>query len=95
MGNQRNRIKMADCRHPIAHADCLVWQVALFTDEIGNAVGQELDNRRLQGASRDYLKQKLFGSLPKPMKIIDVVGIDGLTHQGVQEVRERLCLKPM
>ena len=95
MGNQWNRIKMADCRHPIAHADCLVWQVALFTDEIGNAVGQELDILRFKAASRYFLKQMVFGFLPKPLYIMLVVVIDGLTHQGVQEVRERLCLKPM
>jgi len=39
MGNQRNRVEMIDRRHSIAHADRLVRQVALFADEIGNAVG--------------------------------------------------------
>ena len=95
MGNQWNRIKMADCRHPIAHADRLIWQVTLFTDEIGNAVGQELDILRLKTADRYFLKQMVFGFLPKPLQIMLVVVIDGLTRQGVQEVWERLCLKPM
>ena len=95
MGNQRNRIKMADCRHPIAHADRLIWQVAFLTDEIGNAVAQKLDILRFKAASRYFLKQMVFGFLPKPLQIMLVVVIDGLTHQGVQEVRERLCLKPM
>lgn len=95
MGNQWNRIKMADCRHPIAHADRLILQVTLFTDEIGNAVAQKLDILRFKAASRYFLKQMVFGFLPKPLQIMLVVVIDGLTRQGVQEVWERLCLKPM
>ncbi|WP_195254550.1 hypothetical protein [Merdimmobilis hominis] len=95
MGNQWNRIKMADCRHPIAHADRLIWQVTLFADEIGNAVAQKLDILRFKAASRYFLKQMVFGFLPKPLQIMLVVVIDGLTRQGVQEVWERLCLKPM
>lgn len=95
MGNQWNRIKMADCRHPIAHADRLIWQVAFLTDEIGNAVAQKLDILRFKAASRYFLKQMVFGFLPKPLQIMLVVVIDGLTRQGVQEVWERLCLKPM
>ena len=95
MGNQWNRIKMADCRHPIAHADRLIWQVTLFADEIGNTVAQKLDILRFKAASRYFLKQMVFGFLPKPLQIMLVVVIDGLTRQGVQEVWERLCLKPM
>lgn len=95
MGNQRNRIKMADCRHPVAHADCIIWQVAFFADEIGNTVSQELDILRFKAASRYFLKQMVLGFLPKPLQIVFVVVIDSLTRQGVQEVREWLCLKPM
>ena len=86
---------MIDRRHPIAHSDCLVRQVALFTDEIGNAVGQDLNVLRFKAASRYFLKPMVFGFLPKPLQIMLVVVIDGLTRQGVQEVWERLCLKPM
>lgn len=65
MGNQRNRIKMADCRHPVAHVDRLVRQVAFFADEIGNTVSQELDILRFKAAGRDFLKQMVLGFLPK------------------------------
>ena len=95
MGNQWNRIKMADCRHPISHADRLIWQVAFLSDEIGNTVRQELDILRFKAACRYFLKQMVFGFLPKSLQIMLVVVIDGLTRQGVQEVWERLCLKPM
>ena len=86
---------MIDRRHHIAHADRLIWQVAFLTDEIGNAVAQKLDILRFKAASRYFLKQMVFGFLPKPLQIMLVVVIDGLTRQGVQEVWERLCLKPM
>ena len=86
---------MIDRRHPIAHADRLIWQVAFLSDEIGNTVRQELDILRFKAASRYFLKQMVFGFLPKPLQIMLVVVIDGLTRQGVQEVWERLCLKPM
>ena len=95
MGDQRNRVKMADCRHPVAHADCIIRQVALFTDEIGNTVSQELDILRFKAACRYFLKQMIFCFLPKSLQIMLIVVIDSLTRQGVQEVRERLCLKPM
>ena len=95
MGNQWNRIKMADCRHPIAHADRLIWQVTLFADEIGNAVAQKLDILRFKAACRYFLKQMVFGFLPKSLQIMLVVVIDGLTRQGIQEIREWLRLKPM
>lgn len=67
MGNQRNRVEMIDRRHSIARADRLVRQVALFTDEIGNAVAQKLDILRFKAASRYFLKQMVFGFLPKPL----------------------------
>ena len=95
MGNQRDRIKMADCRHPVAHVDRIIWQVAFLSDEIGNTVSQELDILRFKAACRYFLKQMIFGFLPKSLQIMLVVVIDGLTRQGVQEVREWLCLKPM
>ena len=95
MGNKRDRIKMADRCHAIAHADRLVRQVAFLSDEIGNAVAQKLDILRFKAASRYFLKQMVFGFLPEPLQIMLVVVIDGLTRQGVQEVWERLCLKPM
>lgn len=95
MGDQRDRIKMADCRHPVAHADCIIRQVALFTDEIGNTVSQELDILRFKAACRYFLKQMIFCFLPKSLQIMLIVVIDSLTRQGVQEVWERLCLKPM
>ena len=95
MGNQWNRIKMADCRHPIAHADRLIWQVAFLSDEIGNTVRQELDILRFKAACRYFLKQMVFGFLPKSLQIMLVVVIDGLTRQGIQEIREWLRLKPM
>ena len=95
MGDQRNRVKMADCRHPVAHADCIIRQVALFTDEIGNTVSQELDILRFKAACRYFLKQMIFCFLPKSLQIMLIVVIDSLTRQGVQEVWERLCLKPM
>ena len=86
---------MIDRRHSIARADRIIWQVAFLTDEIGNAVAQKLDILRFKAASRYFLKQMVFGFLPKPLQIMLVVVIDGLTRQGVQEVWERLCLKPM
>lgn len=86
---------MADCRHPVAHADCLIWQVALLSDEIGNAVSQELDILRFKAACRYFLKQMIFCFLPKSLQIVFVVVIDSLTRQGVQEVWERLRLKSM
>lgn len=86
---------MIDRRHPIAHADRLIWQVTLFADEIGNTVAQKLDILCFKATSRYFLKQMVFGFLPKPLQIMLVVVIDGLTRQGVQEVWERLCLKPM
>ena len=95
MGNQWNRIKMADCRHPIAHANRLIWQVTLFADKIGNAVAQKLDILCFKAASRYFLKQMVSGFLPKPLQIVFVVFAHSLTRQGVQEVRERLFLKPM
>lgn len=95
MGGQRDRVKMADGRHPIAHADRLIWQVAFFADEIGNTVGQELDILRFKAASRYFLKQMVFGFLPKPLQIVFVVVIDSLTRQSIQEVWERLRLKSM
>ena len=95
MGNQRNRVEMIDRCHSIAHADRLVRQVALFPDEIGNAVGQELDILRFKAASRYFLKQMALGFLPKPLQIVFVVFAHSLTHQGVQEIWERLRLKSM
>ena len=86
---------MINRRHSIARADRLVRQVALFTDEIGNTVSQELDILRFKAACRYFLKQMVFGFLPKSLQIMLVVVIDSLTRQGVQEVREWLCLKPM
>ena len=86
---------MADCRHPVAYADCRIWQVALLSDEIGNTVSQELDILRFKAACRYFLKQMVFGFLPKSLQIMLVVVIDGLTRQGVQEVWERLRLKSM
>ena len=56
---------MADCGHPVPHADRLVRQVAFLSDEIGNAVGQELDILRLKTADRYFLKQMIVGFLPK------------------------------
>ena len=86
---------MIDRRHPIAHADRLIWQVAFLTDEIGNAVAQKLDILRFKAASRYFRKQVVSGFLPKPLQIVFVVFAHSLTRQGVQEVWERLCLKPM
>ena len=86
---------MIDRRHPIAHADRLIWQVAFLTDEIGNAVAQKLDILRFKAACRYFLKQMVFGFLPKSLQIMLVVVIDGLTRQGIQEIREWLRLKPM
>ena len=86
---------MADCRHPVAYADCRIWQVALLSDEIGNTVSQELDILRFKAACRYFLKQMVFGFLPKSLQIMLVVVIDGLTRQGIQEIREWLRLKPM
>lgn len=95
MGNQRDRIKMADCRHPVAYADRLVRQVAFLSDEIGNTVAQKLDILCFKAACRYFLKQMVFGFLPKSLQIMLVVVIDGLTRQGIQEIREWLRLKPM
>ncbi|MDB7957990.1 hypothetical protein [Flavonifractor plautii] len=95
MGNQRNRVEMIDRRHSIARADRLVRQVALFTDEIGNTVCQELDILRFKAACRYFFKQMIFCFLPKSLQIMLIVVIDGLTRQSVQEVWEWLCLKPM
>ena len=67
MGNQRNRVEMIDRRHPIAHADRLIWQVTLFADEIGNTVAQKLDILCFKATSRYFLKQMVFGFLPKPL----------------------------
>ena len=95
MGNQRNRVEMIDRRHSIARADRIIWQVAFLSDEIGNTVRQELDILRFKAACRYFLKQMVSGFLPKPLQIVFVVFAHSLTRQGVQEVRERLFLKPM
>ena len=58
---------MIDRRHSIARADRLIWQVTLFTDEIGNAVAQKLDILCFKAASRYFLKQMVFCFLPKPL----------------------------
>lgn len=90
MGNQRNRVEMIDRRHSIARADRIIWQVAFLSDEIGNTVRQELDILRFKAACRYFLKQMVFGFLPKSLQIMLVVVIDGLTRQGIQEIREWL-----
>ena len=86
---------MIDRRHSIARADRIIWQVAFLSDEIGNTVRQELDILRFKAACRYFLKQMVFGFLPKSLQIMLVVVIDGLTRQGIQEIREWLRLKPM
>ena len=74
---------MADCHHPITHANFLIWQVAFLSDEIGNTVGQELDILRFKAAGRYFLKQEAFGFLPKSLQIRLVVVIDSLARQSI------------
>ena len=94
-GNKDMRALLGGKGANLAEMTKIGLQVAFLTDEIGNAVAQKLDILRFKAASRYFLKQMVFGFLPKPLQIMLVVVIDGLTRQGVQEAWERLCLKPM
>ena len=84
MGNQWNRIKMADCRHPIAHADRLIWQVTLFADEIRNAVGQKLDVLGFKTTGRDLGEQMAFGFLLEFLQKVVVIVCDRFAGQRIQ-----------
>ena len=64
---------MVDCRHSIAQLDFFIWQVTLFPDEIGYAVGQKLNVLGFKTTGRDLGEQMTFGFLLELLQKVVVV----------------------
>ena len=92
-GDQRDRIEVTDRAYAVVAYDFFIGQAAPLSDEIGNAVCQQVDKLRLQTALRQFLENMISGGGFQRLQIPVVMLKHRLRGYAVKRFGKCVCVQ--